>query len=505
MKGRIVWKTLLFLTLVILAVTLVVLPGQKLLGTANQVTWQKTVLAGNEDAAEGILLNAEMNAGRILFWESTLPVNHPEQAKTSFTALQRAQSLPESDFTSGLSLYAEIEFDISPGMKTDELENAFTMEEQGVLAGVYVLKDAIFALAEETPAGETGQRQIRLKDYASYLPLSISLSLGSGAIIWAEKTYTPYFAYRTELGKALNQFFRFPVPEEYLLSLSLQKDMDGNILTIRSSSLNGSLPIDTISTVTEEKCWVAVPRRDGSLLDFSCLPDGYGVYCLPFVRPPETGTGGLGVSLPLTDRLHNACPFGEKESVLRLEEGNDGTLLILSRLEQGDGQSLWLTVLDTETETVLQKLCLIDDCNKEDILYSAEAQDDLLFVATNTRIGLWQKDISGAYEPCFSAPNTLLQEETSSRIEAYRISGPELLQPYGSLYWDGTRFAILAMSHVYYNKDGEYRPELYMVVSVFDKTGLLCCLALNTELTGISTINPFMVVAPGPGGLSPGP
>ena len=68
MKGRIVWKTLLFLTLVILAVTLVVLPGQKLLGTANQVTWQKTVLAGNEDAAEGILLNAEMNAGRILFW-----------------------------------------------------------------------------------------------------------------------------------------------------------------------------------------------------------------------------------------------------------------------------------------------------------------------------------------------------------------------------------------------------------------------------------------------------
>ena len=451
-----------FLTLALAALSagVIVAAHGLLLGTANRVDFRETVYAGDRSAAEGVILTARQSAGRQLYWDSALPLAAPELARTSFTA--RSLKKPEEHryVPSGLRMYFPLgggSYQFGGGVDAAALRGGFSEYPAAAV-------EAILAAAERTGAGETHRETLRIRDYMDDMPLLVDLDLGEWtAVCWQDMFYSAGDI-QDALTQRFNEYFRFPVPEDATLAVEVTKNSHGMVTGLRTESDPDRNALDADSVVTDGKCWFTVQSIDGAALDFSGVPGGRGLYCLPFT-PREGGKNAVDVDF---DAMHIVYPLREDEYPVALYGDENGALLLALRTESG----VELVTLDCASETVLQRTELFSGEVHESGGWVFCTRGNWLYAACDTRVRCYERGADGVYTPLLDAPNgakNVLPEEIAYRTDL----------PPSALAWDGERLAAVTASTSGSRYDrGNAAGAL--LLTVYDQTGLRYCAALES-------------------------
>ena len=451
----------LALALAALSVGLVIAAHGCLLGTADRVNFRESVYAGDASAVEGVTLSARQSAGRQLYWDSTLPLAAPERASTSFTA--RSLKKPEENWyvPSGLRMYFTLggvgySFGES-GVDTDGLQRAHWLHWDGEA-------EAILAVAERTGAGETRRETLRIRDYTEYIPLIVDLDFGEATVVYWHDTFYSVGDMQDDLARRFNGYFRFPVPEDAELTVEVTKNSRGMVTELRTESNAEKNALDANSVVTDGKCWFTVQGIGDKGLDFSAVPGGRGLYCLPFT-PREGGKNAVDVDF---DAMHIVYPLREDEYPVALYGDENGALLLALRTESG----VELVTLDSATEAVLQRMELFGEEVHESGGWVFCPRGNWLYAACDTRVRCYERGADGVYTPLLDAPNgtkNVLPEEIAYRTDL----------PPSALAWDGERLAAVTASTSGSRYDrGNAAGAL--LLTVYDQTGLRYCAALES-------------------------
>lgn len=440
----------------------------RLMRTADAVSFRETALFGDIAAAEGLTLTARQSSGRQLYWDSVLPLDAPGLARTEFTALRKQKPLKSLYRPTGLDMHlgmGENSWDFGSGAEPSSLSRMLLSGSGD--AGRAAWFELIRTVVEHTAAGETHTETLRVREHMEYLPLSFSLDLDGGVVLWHGR---PYYAPENDesgLGELLHELFRIPVPEDATLTVQVTKDERGMVTELDTkSNLTGS--VVTRSMLTEGKCWFILSPLGEEAFDFSELRYGCGLYCLPFgtelQRDIHENVVGLEVD---AEALHTAFPFADDETPLDLTDGGDGTLLVSLRTQTG----VDLVVLDAETEQVRQRLTLFAEPELDEEGWVLTPLGNALYTFCDTRVRYYERGADGRYTLLLDAPFG----EKDELLDGYRHL--DVYTP-SAAAWDGERLAALIA------RTGGYRNYATgsLLLLVFDKAGLRYCGSLSSAL-----------------------
>lgn len=300
----------LILFLALLSAGLLAGAGLTILDTADQVTVQRDVLAGDPSAADGVELALPLSCGDQLFWVTAFPAGQPEEAETSFSSTLMRQSYNSPWEASPLSV---------------EIDNYYT--NYGSTWESFETQ----AWASTQP-GEKRTYTYLLTDYLDTWPLIIRVT-------------AKYALPDERLEELLQSYFAIPIPEGTCFTITIEKDSSGSS---GSYSYDGDIPmIGSYSAVQGDRLIFALTNSyiasDGPgtdrlvTLDDSQIPGGWGVYRY---TPNEAHTDGT---------IETCWSLPEESIILEFWGAEDGKEFFL--LTQEEGQ-LRLRVFDEEVRLV---------------------------------------------------------------------------------------------------------------------------------------------------------
>lgn len=336
--------TIAALLLVVLSVGGVCFAASGVYEAHDQVVLTETVVYGDRAAANGLTVRLDDMYGRHLFWDTTCTMGTRMQTETqySFSASEISESRART--YSGISMGAQPSFETSQGAET-EMGRAYQ------------------ELYDSLEPGESTSVTFRLKDYMDDYPISVSLDLpgaydsieGEETPDWIPDPGTPYYALLK-----IRDYFKIPVLEEECYEVSIQKYEADNVSSSRGMDVAGSdhFYMTTYSDLTDDACYFTFDAHseEGKLMDLSQLPEGYGIYRLPYEEDRHDQSGQKVYSVD-ADALAMVCPLDPDVRLLRLKVNEDQTKLLLHAVEDGEYS---LTVINLETMEVLQKLKIAD-------------------------------------------------------------------------------------------------------------------------------------------------
>ena len=345
-----------------------------------------------------------------LCWDLTIPLDDPAAATAAFSrpVPKGADEWPSTDSSAWFHVQSAAlggggTF-FGSGVALDDLdESDFGLDGLGPL-----LKDVY----DRTPDGEARAETLRLRDYLTYYPFSVDLTLGLSSEDYGTaepvQGYDNVAYYGTEgtedVTQAINDYFRFPIAEDATLEVKLDKDGEGRIVEISCTPDDdhfGSL--DPLSIELSDGLWFSFYRWDDGVLDYSEVPGGYGLYHLPVTL--EQGRYGLALT-PRPDRLETVVSLPDGASAVDLRRSADGTALLLT---WSFGSELHCTMVDRATGAVRQ---------------------DLLLFTTNASFALCGQEADGTY-----------------RVLCHGALTDTVAEP-GYLAWDGERLALAQLQGV---------------------------------------------------------
>ena len=416
--------------------------------TSEQVVFRELPMAGDRSAADGLTVELNASIRDLLFWDTSFAPG-PDQTETQ-ARFQRPPLKPETILRSPhFFLYAPINFGASSnGSMFDEGDELW-------------MEEAFRELDAETPMGKSASKEVLVSDYEEVYPNSVDLVLHHHSI------HFDFFGdhYGGTNGAFTSQFlnaFRFPVLEGHRQEITLEKGLDGSMQLTCNDTASG-VSIESVSCSSANYLYFVVNARsnqDGSLLDYSHTPGGYGLYRLPVDKEEMT-----------LEDLEMIYPLDPSYTICQLRCTDDRHLLMLTT-EQGQS---FLRVLDLDRQQELQSVPLWTE--SKDAWPDLITDDDLVLVilGAQEQARLFRQNPDGLCE--------LLQELQMSATEEY----PRLLSEISSMDWDGQRLAILTRTVVpqagpAYSSD--YNASFSLLV--FDRDGLQYLgsflNSLNTEM-----------------------
>lgn len=347
-------KVLLALSLaLILAVSTAAYGASAVFATRDQVVYTEERLAGDPAALEGVTVNARATQNYQLYWNSTFSPARPEMQHTEYEFFEvesydRFQTGKREIWEyRGLSLYCH------PSKALEYAEEELH-ENPAPLAQAY--RD----LAKGTAPGQDASRELLLKDYMEFYPLDYGMfapgvdSFGTGV--------EGYEQYSEEYICAwLENYFRIPVLEDEYCEISVHRT-DGEHISgwgFGGSNTNTGdrFYMGTMGAVTEAAAYFAFDAHSdgGKLVDLSLLPDGFGIYRLPFTDVSLEGGTGSGRVVKCVD-VHNLemiCPLDPNLRLRDLTIDYQLEQLMVHSIEE---DTYFVTFVDMDTGAVLQKL-----------------------------------------------------------------------------------------------------------------------------------------------------
>lgn len=429
---------ILFAVLLLLSVGALAAGHAAVSGMQEEVCITEMTYAG--EPAAGLRVDLHTYYGNYLSW------------RTSYTA--GTDPAPETDFTFSISgNWEETEAaadarlsigTVSLGMSGNDLDLTDSLS---LGWGEPSMLRPAADVASRTPAGETYTEIFDLRDYYSYYLLNLYCS----SVEQDEADMD-----------AVIQYFKIPVREGTMLEVCIRKDEAGRVCEVDMGPVGyvsafasaGEAPavpvgedgvptLNSESVVTDQGIYLVL-WTDGSAAEvFSEIEGGYGVYFIPFEKQES---GKLHIAAAQTQNIYALDP--ETVQSLHIVESQDGTRLLLFTQEQ---DQVFLTVLDIETRTALQRLPLSMDHLPE---VFQEASRLLLYG--------WNAD--------YTQPRFLLlcQEEDAYRLEldvpAYQFDEADYWIFSPSFCFDGQRLAVAYFPKSYYS--------CTVCLLVYDQTGL---------------------------------
>lgn len=295
----------------------------------DKVVVTEQVVAGDPDVAAGVRVQMRTKCADHLLWETRYAVGAPEGTYSDFTFSRGL--IYDSD-----PYYGNIELHTFSGGSS--YSGAFNVDaeaedvDENVPFGVKLFR----AVAENTDPGSTHTEVLYVRDYYEYFPLDPYFYCPESLSDVTEKLIT----------EAVTAFFRIPVPEDYRMNVTVKKEANGAICEMGMEDFgHPGLSLWTNSVVLGGVCYFTVNMTDdnGALLDTRDIPGGTGIYRLSY--------GGEDVS------LDTVFPFDPEATAYDLHLSTDQSKLLLTTLED---DTYYLTIIDRETMTALQKLPVME-------------------------------------------------------------------------------------------------------------------------------------------------
>ena len=416
---------ILLLVLAVLAAGGITATALQLNSSADAVLLQQQTLYGDAAAAAGLHIDSSLHSGRRLFWQLSFPVTENPGA----TVEMRQHLLPQD--ISGPSTHRHSGVSIGAYARGGSSTSG-DFEENGWLdvgEPFQTLTPAFADVAARTPSGEQHTETVRLRDYFEYYPLSVDVDIsGSGLFLLPDGSEpTP-----AALSAAFAAYFRIPVLEDNAVELTGGRDAAGRVQELQINDPEASGPeLFGPGAVTENAAYFAL--RTDSRLDLSLLPDGTGIFCLPYeMSTAPSSDRPLPVIHP--EQLCCVYPLPQDTVIADMRLTDRGTLLLFTlqdgslRLDElalpaAAGQPLRrlyrLELLPAEDPYAFRAAVLFEDC--------------LLVFSTQNEMLLLQRDADGAFQP-------VLCTDITAAVDA------GLALPYGHdavFAWDGERLAAV--------------------------------------------------------------
>lgn len=411
----------------------------------DNVSLTPTTLFGDEAAAHGARVHLQTTYDQRLFWDSV----HTPGGDTD-TAYRYSSE----------RIYTDRLFPHDPiTMMTETDAGIYAVH--GMLSAEGPLASAYESLFANLAPGTEGEREIYLKDYYEYYPLSISLELpGTSAWLAAseEIDYEPDPNGPEYALLQLRNYFRIPVLEGETLVLSAGKNESGNVANYGSNSTDSdAFYMNLISTLTDRACYFTfnTKTQEGHIVDTSCLPEGYGIYALPYEQGRKSADGYDIISAKI-DEFGLCYPLEPGISVLFLHTDEAQQNLLLHTIE-GDG--CYLTVIDIATMQQRQKL-LVHAWDEEQFGWQLCDEGDflVLFATREDLVSVIERTEDGLYQVAFTCP-----VRGDDSLPWFSLAEP-------ALAYNGEK--LLLAGYPYDDAFG-FRDTCNVFLAVYDQTGML--------------------------------
>lgn len=245
----------------------------------NRVEIRENCLFGDKAAASGLNIVRNVQWDGHLHWSTAYSISGQDDYSTDFRFTQneendgyRAEYVPDGiSFTN----YA------NAGVGSNRaLTESMLFEVFGGYAGLCM------AAMERAPAGGEYYENVKIADYYEYYPLNIEWDMPE--VYTLEKDEEGNENFERLAGKnflAMNaaflEYFRIPVQDEDMLELTLYKTEAGEVTDLSVNSMEANW-YQIFSVVTADGVYFTF--SNGSAVDFSQIPGGYGLYYLPFTE-----------------------------------------------------------------------------------------------------------------------------------------------------------------------------------------------------------------------------
>lgn len=476
--------------LALLAVGALLGANQLVSGWTDDVGVIQTQEQGDAAAADGLSIEMAVTSNRQLLWNTNFALNQPHSAQTDF-AFSAEQQPDQSTAQPWIYLHTSANFGMSTsGGILEEERERYELEGTMIAPALELAEQAREALAggETSPVRETqavpsgmgtastvyvgaeeptAQARVDLSNYYEYYP--VALEAGFPGAVAMELT--------DDQKRAVSNFFRIPVPEGEWADVAVELDGDGNLVGVEVNALGREeTEWQMVSAVDESGAYLAFSLlSEESLLDFSNIPGGYGIYYLPFSWREETGRTRVSLH---ADALETVYSLDENEGqVQALTLSQDGESLLLFTRQEGN---IWLTVIDRTTYVEKQRLPILT-CGEEEAVSNLWSQPGFIVAALNTDRAVLLVEEEEGYVPRFELD-----------LAAVNMDFAYALQSDGTFCYDGQRLAAAAVQ-------GGLEENRHVRLAVWDESGLLTVQRLDNRLFAQSTPQYTLRVQTNPG------
>lgn len=322
----------------------------------EQLTIYPITETGDVSVLAGHTATVDINCGQHLVWTTGYTFGEGK-TETDFTFIQNP---PDTSVSSGY--YSSFAVYLSRGLSASTTGGFSLLAAPGYA-------EMVNTVAALTPNGGSHTMNLKLKDFVEEYGLDYEVCYESDDIYCSESMslYAMIcgdYDWTSELW-VYNRFaehFRFPVQDDTIVSITVEKNSIGEITGIDFYSENAP-QLELIGTVDQEGLWfVPVFRQDGVPLEAE-LPDGMGIYYVPW-----TGTGTTSffrssqtiqkeVITPDWENAVNIFPIGQDVCVIDLHMTQEEIRLLT--VENGM-YCLWVLNPVTGTVTARTELAAYD-------------------------------------------------------------------------------------------------------------------------------------------------
>lgn len=345
----------MIITLLLLALSVggVTFAASDIHEACDKVVITENKVFGNIAAVKGLTMELNSTYNNHLFWRASYIPGGNSKTETEYTFSATKKYEEGKIYYDGVYIYI-------PDYSYDF--DSFDSDEPP--AGIAL---AYHELAEATEPGKSSEKVIYLADYLDYYPFPIGLNfphkraeIGFGRYFISPESEEDIYAL-----KKLQDYFKIPVLPDERYEIGIEKDENGRIVGTHSGSAEkgDAYYIITYSVLTDSACYFTfnTHSQEDKVMDTSELPDGYGIYRLPYEddKYDERNQLTCGVN---PDALRMVYPLSPEISVVSLNLNPEKTRLLLHTVEN---EKYVLTVIDINTMTEVQRLVIADFQGKE--------------------------------------------------------------------------------------------------------------------------------------------
>lgn len=344
-------RVLAFLVAVIGCIALIGGAYTHIGGYGEELTFPEDVMYGDPSVMDGTDLSLKLRCGNHMFWDVEYHFGETDTWETEFTFSQK--SIPETTNyeEAPLSVYTHTGWGIS-GTTFMEIAEGDYAE---------LLKTAVAM----TPDGEEREIRLKLKDFVDYAACNFSLHYSSDKY-WCDE-YVDVLSWMTggDAGldsscyTAFTQLFRFPVQEEQIACIMVEKTSSGGITSLYYDD-ESMVEATVMNTATDDGLF-CVPVYTRGHDASEAIPGEYalgmGIYFIPWkiVENAQIISQSHEIVTLDVEKAENIYPLPENTIVYDIQVvGNSAWLL---SLEHG---TYYMTKLDLENRAVICRLELMD-------------------------------------------------------------------------------------------------------------------------------------------------
>lgn len=398
----------------------------------KHVTFKETVLYGDPSVTEGLNATLKTNYLDQIYWDTNIKFNKSIEADTQYTFYRKSQFYEWPDPYEGLEMSVDMHYSC-----------------YGYISNLTQL--------DTTECAKLNGLTFYLKDITDYYDFKITCDLptyyevGDTATAYNPTEGTGYLTYQRDEEKAdtwvLKNYFKIPVLENESYSYFFDIDSYAEVFSISDDHFS----LELLNAVTDDICYFTFNpfSTKGQAIDVSLLPDGFGIFALPYEHKGEEKKDTLR-----TDKLSVAYPLEPTVEIYELQMNEDQTLMFLYTIEE---QQLCLTVIEIASMQTLQKQAIADLSESTAPLVHYKEGVILLSNRSNDTLSVYKEAENHTYHLEFTC-NYNAEDEFFSRFDFV----PQFV-------YNGEYLAFAGIDEKWRENNNEY---CNFLLAIYNKDGL---------------------------------